>query len=105
MERLGRILASLRLKAPGPLESRQLEEAVRETFSQEAPSPPSAGPDVRVSSYRKGCLILEVRSAAQAFEYRAFHQQRLLQALKGCAGLEQLSELRFRVGSWRQDDE
>lgn len=94
MQRLGTILAKFKLPGPGPLAVAQLEQAVAAVFGAKA-----AG--VRVASYRKGRLSLEVKSAAQAFEFQAFARGRCLDELRGRPGLEDLTEIVFRNGAWR----
>ena len=94
MQRLGSILAKLKLPGPGPLALAQIQEAVASAFGR------TAGRDLRVASYRKGKLTLEVRSAARAFEYQAFARSTAREALRGMQGLEELTEIVFKNGSW-----
>ncbi len=94
MQRLGSILANLKIPGPGPLALAQLEAAVGSVFG-------TAASGLRVASYRKGKLTLEVKSAARAFEYQAFARSGVLDSLKQRPGLEALSEIVFKNGSWR----
>lgn len=94
MQRLGTILSHLKIPGPGPLAVAQLESAVGTVFG-------TAASGLRVASYRKGKLTLEVKSAARAFEYQAFARSGVLDALKARPGLEELTEIVFRNGAWR----
>jgi hypothetical protein len=94
LEKLGSILARIRLPGPGPLQAQQIAEAVFAVLGD-------ATRDVRVASFRAGRLVIECASAAQAFELEAFAREELLARLKGKAGLEALAEVTFRNGSGR----
>ncbi len=94
MQRLGTILAQIKLPGPGPLARAQIDEAVTAVFGSHA-----AG--LRVASYRKGKLTLEVKSAARAFEYQAFARGAWVDELKKRPGLEALSAIDFKNGAWR----
>lgn len=94
MQRLGAILARLQLPGPGPLALAQLDQAVAAVFG-----PAASG--LRVASYRKGRLTLEVKSAARAFEYQAFARGEALPRLRARPGLEALTEVVFKNGAWR----
>lgn len=95
LQLLGSILAKLKLPGPGPLAQAQIMEAVTAVFGA------AAARELRVVSYRKGKLAFEVRSAARAFEFQAFARGSALEELRGRPGLEQLSEITFKNGSWR----
>jgi hypothetical protein len=92
LQRLGSILAQLKIPGPGSLQLRQIEEAVGTALGPRAKG-------VRIASYRRGRLVLEVRSAARAFELQAFARHEVLDRLRAMAGLEQLAELQFRNGA------
>jgi hypothetical protein len=94
VQRLGAILANLKLPGPGPIALARIEEAVAQVFG-----PAASG--LRVASYRKGKLALEVKSAARAFEYQAFARGACVEALKRKPGLEELAEIVFKNGAWR----
>lgn len=89
--RLGSILAQLRLPGPGPLQLRQIQEALASRL----------GSGVRIASFRGGRLAVEVRSSARAFELQAFGRAALVERLKGVPGLEQLREVAFKNGAWK----
>jgi len=105
LQRLGSILAQLRLPGPGPVELRLLESALEAALSAKVPvkfQQSAAGrANARVASYRRGRLVVEVKSAARAFELQAFARPALVERLKRQPGLEQLAEVVFRNGSWR----
>ena len=94
MQRLGSILAQLKLPGPGPLQLRQMQEAIGKVFGVGA-----AG--LRLASFRRGRLVIEVESAARAFELQAFARGVLLGKLQAMPGLEQLSEVVFKNGAWK----
>ena len=50
---------------------------------------------------QRGRLVIEVKSAARAFELQAFGRSELLAQLKKKPGLEQLAEVVFKNGAWR----
>ncbi len=97
MEQLGKILARLQLRGPGPLQQRAIESAVQEVLGE------TAGRNLRVGTVRRRSLVLLASSAARAFELEAFRKQELLQRLREVDGLEQLKHLKIKVGSWRDD--
>ena len=94
LQRLGTILAHLKLPGPGPLALAQIQDAVAAVFGATASG-------LRVASYRKGKLSLEVKSAARAFEYQAFARDGLLATLRAKPGLDGLTEVVFKNGAWR----
>ena len=94
MHRLGTLLSKLNLHGPGPLAQAQIEAAVAAVFGK-------AASGLRVASYRKGKLALEVMSAARAFEYQAFARGTCVEQLRRNPGLEELAEVVFKNGSWR----
>jgi len=94
LQKLGSILARLKLPGPGALELRQLENAVSAVFG-------AASAGLRIASFRRGRLVLEVESAARAFEYQAFARKSLIERLKTLPGLEGLIEVAFKNGAWR----
>jgi hypothetical protein len=94
LHRLGSILSQLKLPGPGPLQLRQLQDAIAGVFGVGA-----AG--LRLSSFRRGRLVIEVESAARAFELQAFARGALLARLKAMPGLEQLTEVAFKNGAWK----
>ena len=94
MHRLGSILAQLKLPGPGPLQLRQMQEAIARVFGVGA-----AG--LRLASFRRRRLVIEVESAARAFELQAFARGSLLARLKQMPGLEQLTEVVFKNGAWK----
>jgi hypothetical protein len=93
VQRLGTILSQVKLAGPGPLQLRAIEAAVRAELGAKA-----AG--VRVGGYRRGRLVLEVRSAARAFELQAFARGELLARLKRREGLAGLVDVSFKNGAW-----
>jgi len=93
--RLGSILAKLRLPGPGQIALARIQASLEAAFGAAAKG------ELRVASYRKGRLLLEVRSAARAFEWQAFARDDALARLRGQPGLEELSEVAFRNGAWR----
>ena len=95
MQPLGRILALLDLRGPGPLKSRQIHGVLSEVLGEDETR------SVRIGSLRRRCLVLEVPSAAHAFEWQAFRRDEVLARLKTEPGLEHLDEVRVRVGTWR----
>jgi hypothetical protein len=95
LQKLGSILARLKLPGPGPLQLRQIETALARTFGARAAS-------LRVASFRRGRLVIEAGSAASAFELQAFARGAALRSLRGQPGLEALAELVFRVGTVRK---
>ena len=97
MEQLSNILSRLHLRGPGPLQLQRIRDAAVEALGS------AAARDIRVGAFRRGRLTLEVASAAQAFEWNAFHGAVMRDALRGVPGFEKLREVRFRVGSWRED--
>jgi len=94
VQRLGTILAQLKLPGPGPLQLRQIQAALEEALG-------AAAQGARVASYRRGRLVVEVRSAARAFELQAFARDALRERLRTMAGLGQLTEVAIRNGAWR----
>jgi len=94
LQRLGTILAQLKLPGPGPLELRQIEASLPAIFG-------AATDGARVASYRRGRLVIEVKSSARAFEYQAFARAAVIDRLRRLPGLEQLKELAFKPGAWR----
>lgn len=96
MEHLSRILAKLHIPGPGPIQLQRIQEVAARVLGKGAE-------DIRVQSLRSGRLILEAPSAARSFEWGAFRTAELLTALQQIPGLEELQEIRFRVGSWRKN--
>jgi hypothetical protein len=94
LQRLGSILAQIKLPGPGPLQMRQIEAALQAELS-----PKASG--LRAASYRRGRLVVETKSAARAFEQQAFARSGLVARLKKHPGLEQLTEIVFKPGAWR----
>ena len=94
VQRLGSILANLKLPGPGPLALAQIQEAVAGVFG-----PAASG--LRVASYRAGKLVLEVKSAARAFEYQAFARRSCVEQLKRHPALASLSSIAFKNGAWK----
>jgi len=97
-EQLGSILSKLPIPGPGPLQVQQIREAASRVLKT------AAAREIRVGSLRRGKLILEGPSAAQAFEWDAFGRDELLRELQAIPGLEKVQELRFRAGAWRTHD-
>ena len=93
--RLGSILAKLRLPGPGAIALARIQASLEAVFGA------AATDELRVASYRRGRLLIDVRSAARAFEWQAFARDDALSRLRGQPGLEELSEVAFRNGAWR----
>jgi hypothetical protein len=93
--RLGSILSKLRLPGPGAIALARIQASLEAVFGD------AAARDLRVAGYRKGRLLIDVRSAARAFEWQAFARSDALDRLRGRPGLEELSEIAFRNGAWR----
>lgn len=96
MQPLGRILSKFQFKGPGPLQVQRVHAVLQDEWSKNEAS------QVRVASYRRGVLVLEVTSASLAFEWQAFRRQRLLERLKEEPELRDLRDVRIRVGSGRR---
>ena len=95
MEKLSSILSRIKLPGPGALHLRQIHDALCAELGE------SAVRDLRVATYRRGELVLDCRSAARAFEWQAFARGELVARLKARPGLEALTEVKIKNGSWR----